>query len=431
MIDKLSMTTKTICLNMIVKNEEHIIESTLTNILQNMQIDYWVISDTGSTDNTMNIIRKFFSDNNISGELFQDEWVNFGYNRTKALEYAYNKTDYLFIFDADDLIEGKIILPIPFDKDIYRLQFGNPVVFHRPILISNRMKWEYKGVLHEYLSHIDPIKSDVFHNGDFFIHPRTMGNRSKNPNKYLDDALILEKGYENENIDIGLKNRYSYYCAQSYQNIENMEKAIEWYENTLTLDFSPQYKYCACIKAGECYSHLKNYTNAIKLWGKSYSYDNERIEGIVNIMEYYYNNGLHFMVSALYNKFKHINIDKIQVHNKIFLDFTKYNYIHYFGSISGFYCGEHKSAYEACKYLLLHDWKFTDNTISNLQFYVTYFKQDTDKTKLVDFFINYIQNTNISLVHRIAAWKLVKDIIKDERVEEYDILETCITPLKI
>ena len=29
-----------------------------------------------------------------------------------------------------------------------------------------------------------------------------MGNRSKNPNKYLDDALILEKGYENENIDI-------------------------------------------------------------------------------------------------------------------------------------------------------------------------------------------------------------------------------------
>ena len=41
------MSDKTICLNMIVKNESHIIESTLVNILENIKIDYWVISDTG------------------------------------------------------------------------------------------------------------------------------------------------------------------------------------------------------------------------------------------------------------------------------------------------------------------------------------------------------------------------------------------------
>ena len=44
---------KTICLNMIVKNESHIIESTLNNILDQLPIDYWIISDTGSTDDTM------------------------------------------------------------------------------------------------------------------------------------------------------------------------------------------------------------------------------------------------------------------------------------------------------------------------------------------------------------------------------------------
>ena len=43
-----------ICLNMIVKNESHIIETTLITILK--YIDYWVISDTGSTDNTIEII---------------------------------------------------------------------------------------------------------------------------------------------------------------------------------------------------------------------------------------------------------------------------------------------------------------------------------------------------------------------------------------
>ena len=49
----------TICLNMIVKNESHIIEKTLENIYQKFPISYWVISDTGSTDNTVEIIKNF------------------------------------------------------------------------------------------------------------------------------------------------------------------------------------------------------------------------------------------------------------------------------------------------------------------------------------------------------------------------------------
>jgi len=46
----------TICLNMIVRNESHIIEKTLKNICDNIAITYWVICDTGSTDNTKQII---------------------------------------------------------------------------------------------------------------------------------------------------------------------------------------------------------------------------------------------------------------------------------------------------------------------------------------------------------------------------------------
>ena len=50
----------TLCLNMIVKNESHIIEETLENLCQYFSLDYWVISDTGSTDNTIEIIENFF-----------------------------------------------------------------------------------------------------------------------------------------------------------------------------------------------------------------------------------------------------------------------------------------------------------------------------------------------------------------------------------
>ncbi len=55
-----------ICLNMIVKNEAHIILETLNNIKRH--IDYWVISDTGSTDGTQDIIKKFFKKEGIEGE---------------------------------------------------------------------------------------------------------------------------------------------------------------------------------------------------------------------------------------------------------------------------------------------------------------------------------------------------------------------------
>ena len=53
------------CLNMIVKNESHIIKDSLTKLLNKIKIDYWVISDTGSTDNTKQIINEFFQENGI------------------------------------------------------------------------------------------------------------------------------------------------------------------------------------------------------------------------------------------------------------------------------------------------------------------------------------------------------------------------------
>ena len=74
----------TICLNMIVKNESKIITRMLDSVYK--IIDYWVICDTGSTDNTRNIIINYFKEKQINGELIEEPWQNFGYNRTYALK---------------------------------------------------------------------------------------------------------------------------------------------------------------------------------------------------------------------------------------------------------------------------------------------------------------------------------------------------------
>ena len=55
----------TICLNMIVKNEAHLISETLKMLCSKIKFTYWVICDTGSTDNTKEQIIEFFKQQNI------------------------------------------------------------------------------------------------------------------------------------------------------------------------------------------------------------------------------------------------------------------------------------------------------------------------------------------------------------------------------
>ena len=68
---------QTICLNMIVKNEANIVCDTFDNILSYINISYWVICDTGSTDGTQDVIINYFKNKNIKGELINSKWKDF------------------------------------------------------------------------------------------------------------------------------------------------------------------------------------------------------------------------------------------------------------------------------------------------------------------------------------------------------------------
>jgi len=76
-------STPLIFLNMIVKNESKIIERCMDNV---SWIDGLVISDTGSTDDTREIIEAWRVRNKKMGAVVQNEWKNFGHNRTVAME---------------------------------------------------------------------------------------------------------------------------------------------------------------------------------------------------------------------------------------------------------------------------------------------------------------------------------------------------------
>ena len=227
------MENPTICLNMIVKDEADIIINTLSNIVEKIKIDYWVICDTGSTDNTIELIKNFFEEQKIEGELIEDPWEDFAHNRTRALEFAYKKTDFVFIFDADDRIVGDLVLP-PLKRGFaYHMNFGWGVSWKRMPLLDNHIKWYYEGVMHEIIGTKEQY-SLVSIEGNYHIatNVEVSARNKKGGKKFLDDANLLVAAY---NKNDHLQPRYGFYAGECFRfsGKENWDKSIEWYKKTI------------------------------------------------------------------------------------------------------------------------------------------------------------------------------------------------------
>ena len=93
---KLNMIKKSISLCMIAKNEEKYIEQCLNSV--NELVDEIVIVDTGSTDRTKEIAKKF------NAKLFDFEWIDdFSAARNESLKHA--TKDWILVLDADEVID--------------------------------------------------------------------------------------------------------------------------------------------------------------------------------------------------------------------------------------------------------------------------------------------------------------------------------------
>ncbi|QQZ29410.1 glycosyltransferase [Thiothrix subterranea] len=218
-------TSPSICLNMIVKNESKVITRCLDSVKD--KIDYWVISDTGSTDGTQQIIRDYFAQHNIDGILIENEWRDFAHNRNIALEHAKDKADYILIMDADDcLIAADDFQFGNLTADGYNLNIRYKELKYANFkLIRASLPWKWQGVLHEYLETNTPFTTEILQ-GDYFIRASTEGARSNDPNKYLNDAKVLIKALQDEPNNT----RYRFYLAQSYRDAGDIKAAIENYQ---------------------------------------------------------------------------------------------------------------------------------------------------------------------------------------------------------
>ena len=225
---------------MIVKDEARVILRCLESVRP--LVDYFLIEDTGSTDATQDIIRRWLDQQHLPGEVFEEPWQDFARNRSVALARLREKpeVDYALIIDADDVL----ICEPGFDPkafktalnaDLYHVAIRlGPIHHHRAQLCSNRLEFRYRGVLHEFIQ--GPAGHSSGAAAGFHIQAGVEGARSEDPDKYRKDAGILERALQSEE-DPFLRSRYTFYMAQSWKDCGEAEKALTGYLDRTGLGF--------------------------------------------------------------------------------------------------------------------------------------------------------------------------------------------------
>jgi len=300
-----------IALLMIVKDESHIIAHTLKMLHEKIAFDYWVISDTGSIDNTATIVTETMNNLNVQGELIHRDWIDFSTNRNHCIEIAESITDYMFFFDADDDIHGKPDIPNKLTAPAYSFNFGPTLFYRRNMLVKTDRTWRYEGVLHECID-TKIFSPPTLVTGDYWIIHGTIGNRNRNPNKYANDAEVLKNALEAEDCPEHLKGRYAFYCARSYRDSGNDWEALEWYEKCIKMNGWKQEKYVACIHAAEICNKLLNNSTACLWYFRANKYDSRRVESIIGLIR--------VMEDDCSDELKHSVLTSIKLHNYCDLD---------------------------------------------------------------------------------------------------------------
>ncbi|MBK6698155.1 MAG: glycosyltransferase family 2 protein [Myxococcales bacterium] len=209
-------------LSMIVKNEAHVVERCLRSVKP--FLSYWLIVDTGSSDQTMNVIRHAMD--GVPGEVVSRPWRDFAANRTEALELSREHSEYLLVIDADDTLDvpPSFVMPaLTADAYMLRVAYGATTYF-RAHLLKASLPWRYEGVVHEAVACDAPHQQVVLKGPVYRIGGG--GARSRDPERFAKDAEVLSEALAREPANT----RYAFYLAQSWRDADMPVEALAAYE---------------------------------------------------------------------------------------------------------------------------------------------------------------------------------------------------------
>lgn len=251
-----------IILCMIVRNESKIIRRCLDSARS--VLDGISICDTGSTDNTVDIIKQSIQEYGIPGVVHQHVWKNFAHNRSLSFDAArefaiQNKFNlahtYALFLDADMMlvVEPEFKKSSLTAKGYNLIQRSGSLSYPNVRLGRLDLNWKSVSVTHEYWTIIDKDgkqHSEVTTFDDLWINDRNDGGCKAD--KFIRDIRLLTEGLVEEPNN----SRYHFYLARSYEDSGQLEKAIEWYEKRIKMDGYWEEIWYSRYCMGRCYQKI-------------------------------------------------------------------------------------------------------------------------------------------------------------------------------
>lgn len=287
-----SQKKTSLCLTMIVKNESSIIERCLDST-KNL-VDCISICDTGSTDNTVEIIENYLRKNKIPGKVHRHAWKNFGHNRTLSAqaaqatlkEFGFSLSNtYLVLLDADMLLEADdSFKKNDLKSDAYLLEQKNcSIAYYNTRLVRASLPWECIGVTHEFWACKEPNHQDQL--TTLRIDDREDGGCKAD--KFERDIKLLTQGLQDEPNN----ERYAFYLAQSYRCLRKYDDAIKWYKVRIEKGGWVEEVWYSKFMIGEMYEEMGFWDQALHWYLDAYQMCPERSEPLQKIASHYRQTG--------------------------------------------------------------------------------------------------------------------------------------------
>lgn len=307
-------------LTQIVKNESHVVERMLNSIKG--IVDGICIVDTGSTDDTIEVINNWGKNNQIETYVFERPFDNFENSRNhsfgKAREIFLSKNDghtyYNFWLDADE----QLIVDSKFDKnkidrDLYMFNtyIGN-MKYTRNELCRLDKPFRFYGPIHEFIISEDQnITSGLMEGLTVQVYMDGGSWKLNIPEKYKKHAQILEDYIDNKDRNA----RWIFYTAQSYhdsasipdnktENDERLRRALKYYKERISrTDGYEEERFYSQFRVATIMKQLEEPWYKIhQEFLKSYTMDSMRAEPIKAIIDYYLSAG-EWNLAYIYTKF--------------------------------------------------------------------------------------------------------------------------------
>ena len=267
---------------MIVKNESLIIERCLESVKD--IIDFLVICDTGSDDDTVKKIIKFMEKYKIKGLIKKINFYNFSQARNEALALAKNYGDYILLLDADMVLINQGFKKEKLNKDVYFLiQKNNGINYKNIRIIKSDKYWFYKGFTHEILLCREVLSEELL--STLYIDDIDDGGSKEN--KLSRDLNLLQQDEKNS--------RNIFYLANTYFSLFQFSEAKKNYKLYLEMPNWSEELWFSFYRLGIIAFIQLNDKEILYYFNKCEQINNKRIEHLYYLYIY-------LLKKEIYNK---------------------------------------------------------------------------------------------------------------------------------